>query len=52
MPSESWWPLTLGVFVLLLFVMLLLSHFVVAGIFAALAVLAVAGWHAQEPAEA
>src|ERR671939_84647 len=52
MPSESWWPITLGLFVTLLFVMLLLSHFVIAGIFAALSVLALGGWHAQEPAEA
>src|ERR671929_1118042 len=52
MPSESWWPITLGLFVTLLFVMLLLSHFVIAGIFGALAVLALGGWHLQEPAEA
>jgi hypothetical protein len=52
MPSESWWPLTLGLLVTVLFVMLLLAHFVVAGIFGALSVLALGGWHAQEPAEA
>jgi cytochrome c oxidase subunit I len=52
MPSESWWPLVLGLGVTLVFVMLLLAHFVVAGIFSALCVLAVAGWHLQEPAEA
>jgi cytochrome c oxidase subunit I len=52
MPSESWWPITLGLLVTVLFVMLLLSHFVVAGIFGALSLLALGGWHAQEPAEA
>jgi hypothetical protein len=52
MPSESWWPLALGFGVTLVFVMLLLAHFVIAGIFAALSVLALAGWHLQEPAEA
>jgi len=52
MPSESWWPLVLGLGVTLLFTMLLLAHFVVAGIFAALSVLALGGWHLQEPAEA
>jgi cytochrome c oxidase subunit I+III len=52
MPSESWWPITLGLLVTLVFVMLLLGHFVIAGIFGALCVLALGGWHAQEPAEA
>ena len=52
MPSESWWPVTLGLLVTLVFVMLLLGHFFVAGIFGALALLALGGWHAQEPAEA
>jgi len=52
MPSESWWPITLALFVTAVFVMLLLAHFVVAAIFAGLAALALAGWHAQEPAEA
>jgi cytochrome c oxidase subunit I len=51
MPSESWWPITLGLLVTLVFVMLLLAHFVIAGIFGALAVLALGGWHLQEPAE-
>jgi len=52
MPSESWWPLTLGLLITVIFVMLLLAHFVIAGIFGALAVLALGGWHLQEPAEA
>src|SRR5256886_1070921 len=49
MPSESVWPVTLALFVTLVFVMLLLAHFAIAGIFAALAALALAGWHSQEP---
>jgi cytochrome c oxidase subunit I len=52
MPSESWWPLTLGLLVTVVFAMLLLGHFVVAGIFGGLAVLALGGWHLQEPAQA
>jgi cytochrome c oxidase subunit I+III len=51
MPSESWWPIALGLLVTLVFVMLLLAHFMIAGIFGALAVLALGGWHLQEPAE-
>src|SRR5207302_1658062 len=51
MPSESAWPITLALCVTLVFVMLLTAHFVVAGIFGALAALALAGWHSQEPAE-
>jgi cytochrome c oxidase subunit I+III len=52
MPSESPWPLALAFCVALLFVMLLTSHFAIAGMFAALAVLALAVWHAREPEEA
>jgi cytochrome c oxidase subunit 1/cytochrome c oxidase subunit I+III len=51
MPSESVWPVTLGVAVAALFVMLLTRHYVVAAIFAGLALLALAGWHAREPQE-
>jgi hypothetical protein len=32
--------------------MLVISHFVVAGIFAGLTALALLGWHSKEPAEA
>jgi len=52
MPSESVWPVTLALCVTLVFVMLLLAHFVVAGLLAAAALLALAGWHVQEPREA
>jgi hypothetical protein len=41
----------LGVAVAALFVMLLTRHYVVAAIFAGLALLALAGWHAREPQE-
>jgi cytochrome c oxidase subunit I+III len=51
MPAESPWPITLAFCVALLFVMLLTSHFAIAGIFAALAALALAAWHAKEPQE-
>jgi cytochrome c oxidase subunit I+III len=52
MPSESGWPIVLAFAVTLLFVMLLTSHYVVAGIFALLSLLALAGWHWREPEEA
>ncbi|HEX6700007.1 MAG TPA: cbb3-type cytochrome c oxidase subunit I, partial [Gaiellaceae bacterium] len=50
MPSESIWPVTLAVCVTLLFVMLLLAHFVIAGLLTVAALFALAGWHLQEPA--
>jgi cytochrome c oxidase subunit 1/cytochrome c oxidase subunit I+III len=49
MPGASWWPLVVALCVTGIFVMLLLSHFVVAGIFAGLAALALVGWHSTEP---
>jgi cytochrome c oxidase subunit I+III len=49
MPSESIWPITLAVCVTLVFVMLLLAHFAIAGLLAAAALLSLAGWHAEEP---
>jgi cytochrome c oxidase subunit I+III len=49
MPQESPWPLVVGVGTALLFTMLLLSHFVLACVAAGLTLLAVAGWHSQEP---
>jgi cytochrome c oxidase subunit I+III len=52
MPSESPWPLVLAICVAALFSMLLVRHYVVAGIFAILALLALAGWHWREPEEA
>jgi cytochrome c oxidase subunit I+III len=51
MPGESPWPLALAVCTGLLFVMLLTRHYAVAGVFAGLALLGVAGWHAKEPQE-
>jgi cytochrome c oxidase subunit I len=49
MPSESVWPLVVGVFVTAAFVMLLTGHVVIAAICGGLTALALAGWHAQEP---
>ncbi|TML05905.1 MAG: hypothetical protein E6G36_01130 [Actinobacteria bacterium] len=51
MPSESGLPIVLAFSVTVLFIMLLTTHFVVAGIFAGIAGLVLAAWHAQEPAE-
>jgi hypothetical protein len=52
MPSRSWAPLLLAVMLAGGFTMLLTRHFVVAAVFAALALLVVAGWHWKEPQEA
>ena len=52
MPSGSWWPITLAACVTGIFSFLLVSHYVVAGLFALLAALALVGWHSREPAEA
>jgi cytochrome c oxidase subunit 1/cytochrome c oxidase subunit I+III len=49
MPPESPWPLVVGITTALLFTMLLISHFVLACVAAGLTLLAVAGWHSQEP---
>src|SRR5438132_847296 len=49
MPSESPWPLVLAICVAGIFSMLLVRHYVVAGIFAALALLSLVGWHWREP---
>ena len=49
MPPESPWPLVVGLTTALLFTMLLISHFVLACVAAGLTLLAVAGWHSQEP---
>jgi hypothetical protein len=51
MPGESPWPLTVAVCTGVLFVMLLTRHYAVAGIFAAMALLALGAWHLQEPEE-
>jgi len=52
MPSESGWPIVLAFAVTVLFIMLLTSHFVVAGIFAGIAGLVLVAWHVHEPAAA
>jgi cytochrome c oxidase subunit I+III len=51
MPAESPWPLAVAVCTGLLFIMLLTQHYAVAGVFAGLALLCVAAWHAKEPVE-
>jgi cytochrome c oxidase subunit I len=51
MPGESPWPLAIAVCTGLLFVMLLTRHYAVAGVFAGMALLAVAAWHSKEPQE-
>jgi cytochrome c oxidase subunit I len=49
MPSESGWPIALAFVVGIFFVMVLTTHYVVAGIFAGVAGLAVAAWNLHEP---
>jgi cytochrome c oxidase subunit I+III len=49
MPPESPWPIVVAACVALMFVMLLVSHFVSACVFAGLALLALAAWHLREP---
>jgi heme/copper-type cytochrome/quinol oxidase subunit 1 len=52
MPPESFWPIVLALAVTIAAFLLVTSHYVTAGLFLALAVLTLAGWHAQEPEEA
>jgi len=49
MPSESGWPIVIALCVTLLFVLVLLSHYVSAVAFAGVAALALAVWHWREP---
>jgi cytochrome c oxidase subunit I+III len=49
MPAESAWPIVLAAAVTIVFVMLLTTHFVVAGVFVGVAALVLAAWHAGEP---
>jgi cytochrome c oxidase subunit I+III len=51
MPHESPWPFVLTLFLTLVFVMLLVGHFVAAGLFGGFVALALVGWHWKEPAE-
>jgi cytochrome c oxidase subunit I+III len=49
MPAESPWPIVLAAAVTVVFVMLLTTHFVIAGVFVGIAALVLAAWHAGEP---
>jgi cytochrome c oxidase subunit I len=49
MPSESGWPIVLAFAITLMFIMLLTTHYVIAGAFAGIAALVLAAWHTQEP---
>ena len=51
MPAESPWPIVLAALVTIAFAFLVTSHFTTAIGFFALGLLALAGWHANEPAE-
>jgi cytochrome c oxidase subunit 1/cytochrome c oxidase subunit I+III len=52
MPSDSWWPIVVAICFGALFTMILVDHFVIAGICAGLVALAVLAWHSEEPAPA
>jgi len=52
MPSESPWPIVLALCMVVVFTMLLVSHYAIAGIFLGLAALALGAWHWKEPPEA
>jgi cytochrome c oxidase subunit I+III len=49
MPAESAWPIVVAAAVTVAFALLLTSHWIAAGGFLVLALLALVGWHAQEP---
>ncbi len=49
MPSESWLPILVAIVLAGLFAMLLLQHYVVAGVFALGVAAVVAAWHLDEP---
>jgi cytochrome c oxidase subunit I len=49
MPSESWLPILVAVVLAGVFTMLLLQHYVVAGVFALGVAAVVAVWHLEEP---
>jgi cytochrome c oxidase subunit 1/cytochrome c oxidase subunit I+III len=51
MPHESPWPVALALCVSLLFTMLVIEKFVLAGVCAGLAALTLLGWHSREPQE-
>ena len=49
MPSESWAPVLVGLALLVVFVMLLLQHYVTAAAFVGVTALVLAAWHWKEP---
>jgi cytochrome c oxidase subunit I+III len=51
MPAESPWPIIVAACTFGLVAMLVAGHLVFAGLFGLLVLLALAGWHAHEPAE-
>jgi cytochrome c oxidase subunit 1/cytochrome c oxidase subunit I+III len=51
MPHDSPWPFVLTLFLSVVFVMLLVGHYVAAGVFGAFVALALVAWHWQEPEE-
>ena len=51
MPSDSPWPVVLAAVMFVIFLMLLTSHWVVAGFVALTVLLVLAAWHAREPQE-
>jgi cytochrome c oxidase subunit I+III len=52
MPHESPWPLTLALFLTLVFVALVLAQWTIAAISLGLCALSLLGWHSKEPQEA
>jgi cytochrome c oxidase subunit 1/cytochrome c oxidase subunit I+III len=52
MPSDSPWPISLALALSGMFAMLLLAHWVTAGVFLAFAALVLLAWHSKEPQEA
>jgi hypothetical protein len=52
MPSHSWSPVMVALSLSLVFAMLLLGHWVTAGVFTGLVALVIFGWHMKEPQEA
>ncbi len=52
MPAKSWSPILLAAMLAAGFTMLLTRHYVVAAVFALLALLVVGGWHWKEPQDA
>ncbi len=52
MPHDSPWPVLLALALTLVFIMLVIGKYGVAGVMGVLCVLALFGWHAKEPQEA